>query len=527
MQHLIAPAVLGNADSIRAEYVSAKPFKHACIEGFLLPEWAETLLKEFPIFDPAKAVDEFGRVGRKAVRTDMREISGRYREFYNYISSQPFLDAISAMSGIPGLLFDTQMYGGGTHENLEGQALDAHVDFNYDQERKLHRRMNLLIYLNKEWDVDWGGAIQLHSDPRDWAHDQVKTFNCTFNRCVVFETNEHSWHGFKRIRLPAEKRGLTRKCISIYLYTHERPAAEIVPVHGTFYVQRPLPEIYVPGRTLSDEDREEFRRLLVERDDWVAFYRRMDLGATKENRELSVYATALTLNNRVDGLLGWLPWGTKLIQPLRKSIALYLRAKNKLTGRGNSPLTQGALPELPATLAAGHVLDKDDVRGLKGLLMGRDTLIKSYQQRELDLRSENDALHARIAALLARVRVKVSGNLRQVPVGIRGAYQGGWVMPQLAIPMRATHPLRTVVVDGWIPASYPADMRVEARIAGQPASTTTPVPDQPFALRLEFPQALHGDFTLEVTSSFTTPRPSHKEDQRDLAFVLRGICGEG
>jgi len=527
VKHLIAPSVLGSADGIRAEYVSASPFKHACIEDFLQPEWAETLLEEFPVFDPAKAVDEFGKVGRKAVRTDMREISDHYREFYDYIRSQPFLDAMSAITGIPGLIFDTQMYGGGTHENLDGQALDAHVDFNYDQERKLHRRINLLIYLNKEWDVGWGGAIQLHSDPRDWTHDEIKTFNCTFNRCVVFETNEHSWHGFRQIRLPESKRGLTRKCISIYLYTRERPAAEIVPVHGTFYVQRPLPEIYVPGRILTDEDRKEFKQLLVERDDWVAFYQRMDQEVSKENRALRTYATDLALNDHTERLLDWLPWGTKLIRPLRKSIALCLHAKNKLARSGASPLEQVSLPSLPDSLISGHVLDKDDVRGLKDLLMERDALIKSYQQRELDLRRENDALHACIAALLARVRVKVSGGLRRGSGGVQGAYQGGWVTPRLAIPLRATKSLRAMVVDGWIPPAYPADMRVEARIARQPTATVIPVPDQPFALRLEFPQPLSGNFTLEVNTLFTTPRPSHGEDQRDLAFVLRGIRGEG
>ena len=195
MKHLITKSVLEQADQIRTGFVSAQPFRHACIEDFLEPQWAKTLLAEFPVFDPKRAVNEFGNIGRKAVRTDLREISDNYRTFHEYISSQLFLDAMSAMTGIPALRFDQKMYGGGTHENLEGQALDPHVDFNYDQDRKLHRRINLLIYLNEEWDVAWGGAIQLHSNPRDWANDQIKTFNCNFNRCVIFETNEHSWHG--------------------------------------------------------------------------------------------------------------------------------------------------------------------------------------------------------------------------------------------------------------------------------------------------------------------------------------------
>ena len=58
---------------------------------------------------------------------------------------------------------------------------------------------------------------------------------------MLFETNEYSWHGFPRIALPEDKRHLSRKSISIYLYTKDRPEGEIAPSHGTFYVQRPLP----------------------------------------------------------------------------------------------------------------------------------------------------------------------------------------------------------------------------------------------------------------------------------------------
>ena len=91
----------------------------------------------------------------------------------------------------PRQLFDPQMYGGGTHENLPGQEAGPACGFQLRPGPQRPPRVNLLVYLNPEWDESWGGAIQLHSDPRDWEHDEVKTFNCTFNRCVVFETNEY------------------------------------------------------------------------------------------------------------------------------------------------------------------------------------------------------------------------------------------------------------------------------------------------------------------------------------------------
>jgi Rps23 Pro-64 3,4-dihydroxylase Tpa1-like proline 4-hydroxylase len=111
-----------------------------------------------------------------------------------------------------------------------------------------HRRVNLLIYLNKDWDSDWGGDIELHSDPRHPQDNRISAYRVDFNRAVLFETNEHSWHGFPQIHLPEALRAThSRKCISIYLYTRERPVEEIAGEHGTFYVQRPCRPASAPA----------------------------------------------------------------------------------------------------------------------------------------------------------------------------------------------------------------------------------------------------------------------------------------
>ncbi|HEY5862378.1 MAG TPA: 2OG-Fe(II) oxygenase, partial [Casimicrobiaceae bacterium] len=92
---------------------------------------------------------------------------------------------MSALAGIADLIADPTLFGGGTHENRDGQGLNVHVDFNIDEGRMLHRRINLLIYLNKEWDPSWGGSIELHSDPYKPA-DRVQSFVPLFNRAVMF-----------------------------------------------------------------------------------------------------------------------------------------------------------------------------------------------------------------------------------------------------------------------------------------------------------------------------------------------------
>lgn len=268
-------------DRLRQAYVAAEPFRHVVIDGFFQPAVADRLLQEFPRFDAAYARNEFGEVGRKAVRTDMAAIGATYRALYEFLASRRFLDALSRLTGIPDLLLDPQLYGGGTHENLEGQELDTHVDFNFDPATKLHRRLNLLVYLNPVWEHAWGGSLELHSDPWDPEADRVTTILPSFNRAVLFETTERSWHGFQRIRLPLEAKHLSRRCISVYLYTRTRPADEVAPQHGTFYVPRPLPGRFAAGHTLSADDVAELKDLLRGRDRWIRHYQQQELAFSR------------------------------------------------------------------------------------------------------------------------------------------------------------------------------------------------------------------------------------------------------
>ena len=279
----INPLVYEKSSVYRQDFETAQPFKHLVIDNFLVRKQAQILLENFPSFNPQKAISELGKVGGKAVNEDLIGLGGVYQQFGRYIQAQEFLELISQLTGIDNLIPDPSFYGGGTHENLHGQELDPHIDFNFDERHWYHRRLNLLIYLNPQWQADWGGNLELHSNPRQPEENKIKSFVPIFNRCLIFETNEHSWHGFSQINLPENQRHLSRKSLSIYLYTKERPIEELSPSHTTFYIPRPLPENIQPHQVLSSEDYQQIKILLKRRDDLIRFYQDREL---KESQDL-------------------------------------------------------------------------------------------------------------------------------------------------------------------------------------------------------------------------------------------------
>ncbi len=262
---LVNPEVASAAGRLAEQFRSAKPFRHIVIENFFTADACAKLLADFPPFERGNARNEAGELGAKSTVERIRELGRSYAALDDAIQTPRFLALIGTITGIPDLLYDPWYFGGGTHENREGQDLDAHVDFNRHPAERWHRRLNLIVYLNHEWDDAWGGSLELHSDPRA-ADDRIKLVTPLYNRAVIFETTETSWHGFSRIGLPADKKHLSRRSIALYFYTKNRPQEELADTHSTIYVDRPLPERFQPGHTLSEADVHELRILLARRD---------------------------------------------------------------------------------------------------------------------------------------------------------------------------------------------------------------------------------------------------------------------
>lgn len=253
---------------LQAAFTSARPFRHVVIDDFFSADMAQALLAQFPSFEQGNCIGDDGKPGQKSTHRRVRQLGPAYRTLDDLVRSDGFLCALGELTAIPRLIYDPFYLGGGTHENRHGQNLRPHVDFNYHPSERWHRRLNVIVYLNPQWDAAWGGSLQLYADPYTQAEPSV-SIEPAFNRCVIFETTEHSWHGFERIQLPPQHRSLSRKSVALYFYTRERDAAQTAPRHTTHYVNAQLPPHLAAGHVLDKGDVGLLRRLIADRDQQI------------------------------------------------------------------------------------------------------------------------------------------------------------------------------------------------------------------------------------------------------------------
>jgi hypothetical protein len=223
-------------DRLRSEFAAAKPFPYVKIDNFLDPEKAKAIVAAYPTFDVALEQGKtFATVNeRKKVQiSDSSKYARPVAELNDILASKPFLSDLSFITDMPNLLADEKLLGGGIHVTGPGGRLDVHVDFNFIEDRKLHRRLNLLLYLNSTWDDMWGGQLQLWD--KDVKHCEA-SFAPIFNRCIIFETNEISYHGVVPVSPNAPG---PRKSFATYYYTKEEPAHWTGVSHSTIFKARP------------------------------------------------------------------------------------------------------------------------------------------------------------------------------------------------------------------------------------------------------------------------------------------------
>lgn len=247
---------------IKEDFNSNKPFRYTIIENFLHEGLAGTISEEFPDVDRSSWIDASGLHTKKKWTQPSVEGSSAY-QFYEEVNGREFLSWLSDIVDMPDLLADPDLQGAGLHQTLPEGYLDVHVDFNKHNRLNLDRRLNLIVYLTRNHNINGEGFLEL------WDMDNKKCIESVapaFNRCVLFETNEISYHGHPK---PWKNEfGETRKSLSVYYYTDGRDDIQAAPIHSTIYVntEGAAGQVKTFGNALRDIIRlGPLRRRLAER----------------------------------------------------------------------------------------------------------------------------------------------------------------------------------------------------------------------------------------------------------------------
>lgn len=215
------------AMSLSTEFKSATPFAHCVIDDFFPPEIVESLVDEFPTeTDPIWESSDQQDIQVKLrsnwqSETDIRPTT---QSVVHFLNSGAAMKSFSKLTGIEKLISDPYYTGGGLNCTKRNGLLDVHADGNWHHAMGVHRRLNVILYLNKVWDPKWGGALELWDEKLTKC---VKSIDPLFNRLVVFETHDLTYHGHPTPLLcPPDQ---SRKSLILYYYTASpRPKSQVL-----------------------------------------------------------------------------------------------------------------------------------------------------------------------------------------------------------------------------------------------------------------------------------------------------------
>jgi len=219
-------------DELSKRYQKASPYPHIVLENFLNPEVLNDCIAEFN-----KLNETDGWINYKHYNENKRGLNKldllpeTIKGTINELNSPEFLEFLSKLTGIKDLQKDDGLEGGGIHQSTRGGYLNIHADFTvHPHHRNWQRRVNVLVYLNKEWEEAWGGKLELWDKQMKACEAAVLP---VFNRCVIFNTDADSYHGHPEPMTCPE--GVFRRSIALYYYTVEANPFR----RATYYQARP------------------------------------------------------------------------------------------------------------------------------------------------------------------------------------------------------------------------------------------------------------------------------------------------
>jgi Rps23 Pro-64 3,4-dihydroxylase Tpa1-like proline 4-hydroxylase len=222
------------SSALHEEYIQAKPFSHLVLKDLFNFYEIDKISRQFPKVTDGTWWKYENVLEKKLARNDIHNFPGVIQNFIYELMSNRFVHLLEKITGIDGLIVDHTLNGGGLHQIIQGGKLDIHADYNYHPMTRLDRRVNVLIYLNPNWQKEWKGALEL------WDEDMqscVHSIQPMLNTMVIFSTTDRAFHGHPD---PLEcPEGESRKSIALYYYSNGRPESERSAPHSTIFKKRP------------------------------------------------------------------------------------------------------------------------------------------------------------------------------------------------------------------------------------------------------------------------------------------------
>lgn len=229
--------LIETATQFRQDYMGARPFPNIVFENFFEPNFLKSVLGEFPDLSQHNAKQFENAFEKKWAGNGEALFGENTKSLMNYLNSEPFLRFLQELTGIKETLIGDPYYvGGGQHEIKRGGLLKVHVDFNKHPLLGLDRRLNVLIYLNEDWQESFGGHFELWNKSMEQCEKKILP---SFNKLAIFSTTDISYHGHPDPLMCPEDR--SRKSLALYYYTNGRPKGEFRNASGqntTIFKQR-------------------------------------------------------------------------------------------------------------------------------------------------------------------------------------------------------------------------------------------------------------------------------------------------
>lgn len=221
-------------DKLHNQFINEQPFPHIVFDNFFQENIVDQVYEEFQ----QQNFDLWDQRNHHDVQVKWRsnwlsdsDVPPSTYQLIQYMNSGDFLRFLSKLTGVHGIIPDPYLTGGGFNQINPGGLLAVHADGNWHDLMSVHRRLNVILYLNHDWQDSWNGNFELWDrDDNNQPHHCVKTIRPDWNRLIVFKTDDFSFHGHPHpLTCPPDR---SRRSLILYYYTSHRPTEEVVDINN-------------------------------------------------------------------------------------------------------------------------------------------------------------------------------------------------------------------------------------------------------------------------------------------------------